>query len=440
MLNILGIILGLAVLIVLVFRKMNLFLAVFIAVLICGLTNGLGFWTICEVFAGSVGEYFGGIIMVFFFASIYGQVLTKSGGAASISYRIIDCFKKSKYTVLAIPVITAILVYGGISVFVVVFTVMPIGVMLMREANLNKSMLPGLINFGATTFAMTCLPGSPQLTNLIPSQMLGTSPMASPMLGIIGAICMVILGVLYYRYEIRKYIKKGYGFDQATVGENQSNLMSREECPPAWKAIVSILTLLVIYLGFANGWFGVKLTTFTAVNTGMIVATLIIYGLNSKKIKKLNYAVGEGAVQWIMPLIYLCAVIGLGAVIKQTPGYTHIVNIALNIPGNVYVSAATSTTLVAGITGSASGGIQIALESLADSWLSKGGTPEVLHRICAVASGGLDSLPHAGGLFTVFAVCNENHRSGYYHLFYSTVMIPLIVTIILVICASFGIV
>lgn len=440
MINILGILLGLVVLILLVFRKVNLILSVMIAVIICGLSNGLSVWETYSAFSAGMGSYLGGILFVFVFASIYGQVLTDSGCAASIAYRCIDLFKTSKYVVLVIPLITAILVYGGVSVFVVVFTMMPIGVMLLRESDLNKSLLPGLINFGATTFAMTCLPGTPQLNNIIPSKILGTPPTAAPVLGIIGTLCFISMGICYFRFQINKYRKQGRVFDTATVRQDQMVIISREECPPLWKALASIVTLMAVYLSLAGGWFGYRLPTYDAVNTGMVCATLLLFFLNHDRFSTLVQALVKGSTAWIMPLINLCAVIGLGAVIKTTPGFASIVSTALSIPGNVYISAATSTTLVAGITGSASGGIQLALESLAGSWLEKGANPEVLHRICAVASGGLDSLPHAGGLFTVFAVCNETHRSGYPHLFWSTVVIPIFVTIILIGLAGFGIV
>lgn len=438
MLNILGIICGLLLLIILVFKKVNLLLAALVAVLVCGLTNGLSMWETFETFAAGMGNYFGGILLVFLFASIYGQALTDSGYASAIAYCIIDFFKKSRYTLLAVPIITAVLVYSGISVFVVVFTVMPIGVMLLKECNINKSILPGLINFGATTFAMTCLPGTPQLNNIIPSEILGTSPMAAPVLGIIGSVSMLVMGLIYFRWQINRYQEKGRVYDPTTVPDGVTDRLKRDQCPPMWKAIVSILTLMILYLGLSNGWFGDKVATYRAINTGMIVATLVIYFLNFKVKDKMNQAIVKGSVSWVMPLIYLCAVIGLGAVIKSTQGYQQIIHMALKISGNVYVSAACSTTLISGITGSASGGIQIALESLSGSWLARGANPEVLHRICAVASGGLDSLPHAGGLFTVFAVCNESHKSGYYHIFYTTVVIPVITTFILLVCVGFG--
>ncbi len=440
MFNAIGILVGLALLIFLVFKRVNLVLSAIIATLFIGLVNGLPFWKIFDIFATGVGGFLSSVLMVFFCAAVYAQVFTDSGCAASVSYFIIDLFKGSKYVALTIPIISAILVYGGISVFVAIFAVMPIGVLLLKETNLNKSLLPGLFNFGATTFAMTALPGSPQLCNIIPANMLGTKPTAAPVLGITATLVMIVLGFLYFKKQIDKYRREGRGFDETTVTPAMLAVTSREDCPRPWKAFLPMIAMMVIYLGLANGWFAEPMETFPAVNTAMLIGTAMILLLNPQKFKTVLKAVTVGSTQWINPLLNLCIVIGMGAVVKATPGFETVVRLALNIPGNAYVSAAVSTDLVAGITGSASGGLQIALEALADRWLAQGANVEALHRICAVASGGLDSLPHAGGMFTVFVVCNETYKDGYMHIFWTTVAIPIVAAIVIVLLASMGIV
>lgn len=439
MLHVIGILIGLTVLIVLVYNRVNLSLSVIIATLIIGLTNGLHITDAFSFFATGVGSFLSSVLMVFFCAAVYAQVFTDSGSAASISYFIIDLFKGSRYAVLTIPIITALLVYGGISVFVVIFAVIPIGVLMLKETNLNKSLLPGLINFGGTTFAMTALPGTPQLCNILPANLLGTRPTAAPLLGLVATAILILLGFLYFKRQIDKYRARGLVFDESTVTPAQMAVIPREKCPPVWKAFLPMVTMMVIYLGLANGWFSVTMAAFPAVNTAMVIGTVLTFLLNIKEYRSLITAVKVGSGQWVMPLVNLCMVIGMGAVVKVTPGFETVVRIALSMPGNAYVSAAVSTDLVAGITGSASGGIQIALESLADSWLATGANAEALHRICAVASGGLDSLPHAGGMFAVFILCNETYKNGYIHIFWTTVVFPIIATIVIVAMASAGI-
>ena len=434
-----GILAGLTILIVLVFKRVDLILSVMIATLVIGLTNGLPLENVFSVFANGVGAFLSSVLMVFFCAAVYAQVFTDSGSAASLSYFIIDLFMGSKYAALTIPIITALLVYGGISVFVVIFAVIPIGVLILKETNLNKSLLPGLINLGGTTFAMTALPGSPQLCNILPANILGTKPTAAPVLGLVATAVMIVLGFLYFKRQIDKYRSRGLTFDESTVKPSMLAVIPREKCPPVWKAFLPMAVMMLSYLGLANGWFGVTLASFPAVNTAMVIGTALTFLLNIKNYRVILDAVKVGSTQWVMPLVNLCMVIGMGAVVKATPGFETVVRIALGIPGNAYVSAAVSTDLVAGITGSASGGIQIALEALADSWIAKGANVDTLHRICAVASGGLDSLPHAGGMFAVFALCNESYKDGYFHIFWTTVIFPIIATIAIVALASLGV-
>jgi H+/gluconate symporter-like permease len=388
-----------------------------------------------------MADFIRSTLCIFIFAALYSQVFTATGCVASISYWLIDIFRGSKYVVLIIPVITALFVYGGISVFVVVFSVMPIGVLLFKEANLNKSLLPALINYGATTFAMTALPGSPQLTNIIPSNFFDTKPTAAPALGFIAAFVMIILGFWYFKHKVDQFRKNGKTFDPAKTRPNQLAMLAREQCPKVWQAFVPLVVMALLCLGLSGGWFGgFTLATYPATNTAMITATLVTIVFNLKKRSEIANAIQKGASTWIKPLIALAMVIGFGNVIKMTPSFDTMVGIAFAIPGAAYVSAAVSTNIVAGITGSASGGLQITLETLGNSWLTAGGKPEVLHRICSVAAGGLDNLPFSGGLFTFFLVCNETHRDGYKHIFWTTVAIPVAAVIVITFFANLGIV
>ncbi len=440
MIGIIGILISIAALIILVYMKVKPIYCAVIASLIAGLTNGLPFWDILgKYFATGMTNFFATVMFIFILAAIYGRMMGDTGNATAIAYQMIKWFGKDK-VVLVVGLSTALLVYGGVSSVVVVFAIYPIGVILLREANISKTILPGIIAYGAITFAMTALPGSPQLNNIIPSQILGTSPMAAPILGIVAALVLGICGYFYLIDQIKKMRKKGIGFDPSTVKQTNLNELKEEDCPPVLHAFLPMVVLMVIYLSLSNGWFGLKMPTYNAINTAMIISIVLIFMLNTSRIKLLLKSLADSSTEWIMPLINLTVIIGFGVVVKNTAGFAKFVQFALNIPGPIYLSAAISTDIIAGITGSASGGITIALDSLAKSWLAAGANPEVLHRICSVASGCLDSLPHAGGLFTIFAVCNETHKSGYKHVFWVSVLIPTLATAVIVVLASFGVV
>ena len=116
----------------------------------------------------------------------------------------------------------------------------------------------------------------------------------------------------------------------------------------------------------------------------------------------------------------------------------------LAIPGSPLVSLAASTSILAGITGSASGGMSIALGVLGETYLQKaivlGINPQVLHRIAAIACGGLDSLPHNGAVITLLGICGLTHKQSYADIGMCTVVIPTIAVVVCIIFASMGVV
>ena len=97
------------------------------------------------------------------------------------------------------------------------------------------------------------------------------------------------------------------------------------------------------------------------------------------------------------------------------------------MPGDPLISASIAVTVIAGLTGSASGGQSIALPLIAPGYLDAGVNPDEMHRVVAISSGALDSLPHNGFVITLIrAICGETHKSAYYPLAALTVIIPLI--------------
>lgn len=445
--NILGLILALAVLIVLVFKKVPIIFAVIAATLVAGLTNVTGVWEALNNLAKGTGDTFASFLFVFLLSTIYGELMAALGLANSIANFLVKIFGK-KNVAIVIILTTGLLVFGGVTAMVVCFTIVPIGISLLRQANISKKFLPGLISLGQATFALTALPASPQLNNIIPTAYLGTTSTAAPLLGCIAAVIMFGLGTLYFYLVIKKSQKKGEVFDENAVPLNYRNEATEEKTPNVILAFLPMVLLIACYLVFENVNFGgykfKEHGAYSAISTAMVISViyLIILGVSLKKWKLTLNTLKKGGVDWISPLLNFSMIVGFGYVIQNTAGFAKLVEFACNIPGPKYISAAISVCLLAGVTGSASGGLKIALGSdeLVASWLAGGTSPQALHRIISVASGGLDSLPHCGGILATLDVCGESHSNSYIHIFVTTVIIPIIATFVIVMLACLGVV
>jgi H+/gluconate symporter-like permease len=88
----------------------------------------------------------------------------------------------------------------------------------------------------------------------------------------------------------------------------------------------------------------------------------------------------------------------------------------LGIGGGPLVSLAVATDVRAALTGSASGGMTIALDALGETFMriaaETGTDPELLHRVAVISSGTLDSLPHKGAVVTMRTVSGCTHRQS----------------------------
>lgn len=441
MLGIIGLLLALVALIILIFKKVPTILSVLTAALIAGIFNMMEPWSILNTLAEGTGSTFAAYFFVFILATVYGELMSATGCANAIADTLLHLFGK-KRVVLVIIITTGMLVYGGVTAMVVCFTVCPIGISLLKEANISKRFLPAMIAFGQGTFALTALPGTPQLNNIIPTEALKTTSTAAPILGVIGAMIMFVLGTVYIQIMVNRSIKKGEGFDGVLTDTVQN--------PKKVSALLGFLPMIILvvsYMIFENygvmGYVFKDHGAYSAVCTAMFVSIVYLLGLGYVSCKEDTIsALKSGCEDWIIPLLNFSMIVGFGSVIKNTSGFEQLVDIAIHIPGPAYVSAAISTCLLAGVTGSASGGMKIALssEQLVSSWLNAGVNTSALHRIVSIASCGLDSLPHCGGILATLNVCHETHKSSYFHIFITTVIVPIVATIAVVVLASLGLV
>ena len=149
---------------------------------------------------------------VFMLGAIFGKVIELSGFSKSIVAAVIKLIGRQR-AILAIVLVCAVLTYGGVSLFVVVFAVYPFAAELFRAGDIPKRLIPGTIALGAFSFTMDSMPGTPQIQNIIPSTFFQTNTWSAPILGIVGSLFILIVGVTYLEYCRKKALKNNEGYE-----------------------------------------------------------------------------------------------------------------------------------------------------------------------------------------------------------------------------------
>ncbi len=449
MLGHLGLIAGLALLIGLALRGVNILLSVLIAVLVIGLTNGLALQAVfLQHFPfGPSGafSFAGNFLLLFLCGALFGRVMAASQAAQGVAMAVTH-WLGTRQALLVAMLACALLTYGGVVVFVVMFTMYPIGVTLMREANIPRRLYAAAIALGAGTFTMTALPGTPSIHNVIGANALGTDLFAGGWYGVLGGLLMAVFGMLYLQHQWRQSLAAGEGYQATPKDEQMAALASQQgtALPGGLKSFTPVLLVLLIILmprllqmgGLRADWITFALTQpILWSSLALLSGAALCYLLFPPVRKNFVQTAGQGADDALLPLINTAAVIGFGGVVIQTAGYHAFADWLLNLSLPPLLSVFLSANLISGITGSASGGLQIFMSSLAPAYLEAGVAPELLHRIANLAAGGLDSLPHSGAVIALFTLMGLTHREAYKDVFVVTVLAPLVAALIVVFTA-----
>ena len=385
-------------------------------------------------FMKTTANYIGSYFPIFLGGAIFGKIMGDTGAAEVIAHFI---SKKlgMKRAVLAVVLATSILTYGGVSLFVVVFAVYPLGVALFKEADIPKRFLPAAIALGAFTFTMTALPGSPQYLNSMPTNYLDTDIYAAPILGIVASAIMLVLGVLWLNFRSLRAKKRGEGYGQHKELDNES--VDKEKLPGLFISLLPIVSIFVINWILVNIIFKYpviieKYQNFGGINgnwtvtIALAIAIILCLFLFRKQINDSKKLLTAGANSSLAPIFNTAVIVGFGGVVKATAAFTAMKDWILNLAIPGLYKVAISTSLISGIVGSSSGGTGITLDALSKDFLNIGLNPEAVHRVMLVAAGGLDSLPHCGAVITLLAVCEINHREGYFDVGMLTVFFPVV--------------
>lgn len=422
MLGIIGVLAAIALLIYLAYKGWSIIAASVICSLIVVLTAYGDIWKALSVDYANGFKYFAGTYFVIFvLGALFGQVMGDSGSASAVSRKLLDVFGEAR-AVLVTALATSVLTYGGVSVFIVIFTVYPLALILFKAANLPKRLILASVGIGAGTFTMTALPGSPAIQNLIPAQVLGTTATAAPLMGIICSCILFFGGVWYVQDQAKKATARGEGFIPGARDNMDKLSLADPSTLPNW--FVALVPLLIV-IGLIIGLRG-KLDALYTVVIALSLGIILTYALNWKRFGNPMKTLNDGCFNSMGALINTSAIVGFGFVVQAVPAFQEFVKFALSMTFDPLVSTAVAVNVVAGITGSASGGLTIFMKTLGPELLAKGANPEALHRVASIASGGLDSLPHSGAVITMITFMGLTHKEAYKDLGVVTVIVPLI--------------
>jgi len=475
-----GILVALGLLVWLSFRGWSvLLLAPAVAIVAAAFAGEplLAHWT--QTFMGSAAQFVAQFFPIFLLGALFGKLMDDSGSVRAIAHFMSGKLGQRR-AILAVVLAGALVTYGGVSLFVAFFVLAPMARELFRAANIPHRLMPAAIALGTSTFTMSAMPGTPAIQNTIPMPFFGTTPFAAPGLGIIASAIMFAFGLWWLKRAEASAHKSGEGygedaefvagvasddqfireratssheFDPAEIGHGK-----RSDVPtPIGIAIiplvvvmgVNLLMSLVILprLDFAflaeERWGGTSLAGVAgvwSVAVALAVATATVVLLNRVRLTDLRASMDAGANASVLPIFSVASLVGFGAVVAALPAFALVRDWVLAISGGPLVSLAIATNVLAAMTGSASGGLTIALDALGDTFLQIAQTthiePALMHRIAVIGSGTLDSLPHNGAVVTLLAVCGSTHHKSYFDMVMANIVGPIIALAVVIALGS----
>lgn len=465
-----AIIIALALLMYLAFRGVTLLvLAPAMAVMAAGLGGGmplLGSFT--QIFMTNLGDFVIEFFPLFLLGAIFGKLMDDSGSAQSIANAIIQWLGADR-AILAVVICCAVLTYGGVSLFVVAFAIFPVAAVLFRDADVPKRLIPASLALGSFTFTMSALPGTPAIQNAIPMPYFGTTAFAAPGLGIFAALIMFLAGMAWLNRQSHRAKLAGEGYSDNKDAHPQNDLEVREgaardgfdirdlesedasrapEPPPlplamAPIAIVVLVNLAFLYLVLPSmdvAYLSEPLYGETSIEAvrglwaiivGLVSAIIFILIANWPRFENVRASLDQGANASVIPIANTASLVGFGAVIAAMPAFQSISDALLEMGQlNPLVSLAVAVNVLSAVTGSASGGMSIALDNLGPSYVALANAQnislEAMHRVTSISSGALDALPHNGAVITILGIAKLDHRSAYGDIFMVAVVGPMI--------------
>lgn len=357
---------------------------------------------VLEVMLGKEQSYMAGLagflinnIAIFMLESILAQYMEASGATQTIANSFLKVMgKDSPYKgLLAITLIAPILTYGGVSIFVVIFTLLPLSRPLFKELNINWALFPLPVFLGAGTYTMTTLPGAPSIQNVIPTKVLGTSLTAS--------LTLLVFGMLYMAYCLKKNLADGETY---TEEEDDTSVALADKAPNLFLSVLPLWSLIgtIFLMNQTPNVLAIGLLI------SILLSALIFYPYLPNQKEILNTA----TIASVVPAFATSSTVAFGTVLTLSAGFAVIQEWIQQIPGSPLISLSFSTALVSGIIGSSSGAIGIASSHFLPTYMEMGINPELLHHVVVVASAILTVVPQSGVMITFHNLSRLSMKRG----------------------------
>lgn len=447
--SLIGILVAMAFLIVASIKGLPILVVGPVSAVIVFAFAGMGPSEIIENMSGAYAEDFAGFaqsnFLLFLPACVLGAMLGDCGAAQKIAIKIGDVAQRlggdkgdfmAKYLVImGLSLITAILSFGGVSGFVVIFTIAPICREIFKKMDIPWHFVIAVAVYGGSMWT-AILPGAPSVQNLMPMSYLGTQATAAPVLAIIASATCIVFGAAYIWFVLRRNIRRGEGYlpTGALMEENSSELDSSilgDTCTN-WEFVKALLPSIILLVCMN--------VLLIEPYVSLTIGCLVCWALYFNKFQNIGKTFGSGCTSTMKSIMNVSAVVGFGAAVELAPGFQFVVDNLNAIPGTPLIQLCLATNLVAGITGSASGGEAIALNLFADRFVQMGINPDVIHRVVAVSCYGLDSMPYNGSAINRLNYTHLDYKRGYIHEFILGAIFPFINSFIVVLFAALGVV
>lgn len=437
MFGILGLIIAIAAVIALIWKNWHMAIVSIAGSLIVILFNWMNPVTaLSENFMSGMSNFAGQWFLLFMLGSIFGKVMGDSGASVGIANSMLKVLGE-KSVVLVVMLTGLVLSYGGIGTFIIAFSLYPIAVALFQKADIPKKLIVATIMVCPVTVCMAMLPGSPSTQNLIPTNFFGTTAYAGPVLGLLSSILMFASAYLFLNWQIRKAKKNGEHFE-ASAGEQIMDLSAVEEgkTPKTLYCYIPIIVLLVLMFGLQ--WL-TEIPSSFAVACAMAAAILVGCVLYRDRLN-IKDAISNGGAGGLGALIATSSIMGFGSVVSASPAYQMITNYLVNMNANPLITALVSINVIAAITGSSAGGLNIFLNSMGEYLAASGLNASMLHRVVCIASSGFDAMPHASGMVVCNQIAKTSQKDTYKYVFITCAIMPFCCAILAAILGTLGLV
>jgi H+/gluconate symporter-like permease len=454
-----GILVALGLLIWLAFRGWSVLLLAPLAAIVAALFSReplLAHWT--QTFMGSAAQFVMQFFPIFLLGALFGKLMEDSGSVSTIATFMTERLG-AKRAVLAVVLAGALVTYGGVSLFVAFFVLAPMAHALFRAAEIPKRLMPAAIALGTSTFTMSMLPGTPAIQNAIPMPFFGTTPFAAPGLGVLASLITLGFGLWWLALAEARAHKAGEGYqgDSTPAEDSVGDEIVRERAttsgafdpaeivhgdqsrtqPPIALAVLPLIVVVGVNLLMSlfvlprvdasflaeAAWGSTSLSAVGgvwSVVTALAAAIVVLIAVNFSRLLTPRATIDAGANAAVLPVLSVASLVGFGSVVAALPAFEVVRNAVLGIGGGPLVSLAVATNVLASLTGSASGGLTIALDALGGAYMKlavdQGISPDLLHRVAVIGAGTLDSLPHNGAVVTLLSVCGSSHRESYFDI------------------------